>query len=102
MDNYLDVPFDLSRVMFVATANVVANLPAPLLDRLRSSPFRAIRNGEKCEIARRYLLPRQLQNHGLASRVVEFSEEAVTRVIRDYTREAGLRQLGPRPGHNLP
>ncbi len=93
VDHYLDVPFDLSRVMFVATANVVTNLPAPLLDRFEVIPFQGYTEREKCEIARRYLLPRQLQNHGLTTRVVEFSEEAITRVIRDYTREAGLRQL---------
>jgi ATP-dependent Lon protease len=93
VDHYLDVPFDLSRVMFVATANVVTNLPAPLLDRFEVIPFQGYTEREKCEIARRYLLPRQLQNHGLAARGVEFSPEAITRVIRDYTREAGLRQL---------
>ena len=93
VDHYLDVPFDLSRVMFVATANVVANLPAPLLDRLEVIPFPGYTEREKREIALRYLLPRQLQNHGLAALAVEFSEEAITRVIQDYTREAGLRQL---------
>jgi ATP-dependent Lon protease len=93
VDHYLDVPFDLSRVMFVATANVVENLPAPLLDRLEVIPFQGYTELEKREIVQRYLLPRQLQNHGLAAFAVEFSEQAITRVIRDYTREAGLRQL---------
>ena len=93
VDHYLDVPFDLSRVMFVTTANVVEALPAPLLDRLEVIPFQGYTEREKREIALRYLLPRQLQNHGLTTFAVEFSQEAITRVIQDYTREAGLRQL---------
>ena len=93
VDYYLDVPFDLSRVMFIATANVVGNLPAPLLDRLEIIPFQGYTEREKVEIASRYLLPRQLQNHGLASLDLSFTEDAIVRVIRDYTREAGLRQL---------
>ena len=93
VDHYLDVPFDLSRVMFVTTANVVEALPAPLLDRLEVIPFQGYTEREKREIALRYLLPRQLQNHGLTTFAVEFSQEAIVRVIQDYTREAGLRQL---------
>ncbi len=93
VDHYLDVPFDLSRVMFVTTANVVEALPAPLLDRLEVIPFQGYTEREKREIALRYLLPRQLQNHGLTTFAVEFSQEAITRVIQDYTRESGLRQL---------
>ena len=93
VDHYLDVPFDLSRVMFVTTANVVEALPAPLLDRLEVIPFQGYTEREKREIALRYLLPRQLQNHGLSSFAVDFSQEAIARVIQDYTREAGLRQL---------
>jgi ATP-dependent Lon protease len=93
VDHYLDVPFDLSRVMFVTTANVVEALPAPLLDRLEVIPFQGYTEREKLEIALRYLLPRQLQNHGLTTFAVEFSQEAITRVIQDYTRESGLRQL---------
>ncbi len=93
VDHYLDVPFDLSRVMFVATANIVANLPAALLDRLEVIPFPGYTEREKREIAVRYLLPRQLRDHGLAALAVEFSEAAITRVIQAYTQEAGLRQL---------
>ncbi len=93
VDHYLDVPFDLSRVMFVTTANVVEALPAPLLDRLEVIPFQGYTEREKREIALRYLLPRQLQNHGLTTFAVEFSQEAIVRVIQDYTREAGLRQF---------
>ena len=102
VDHYLDVPFDLSRVMFVTTANVVEALPAPLLDRLEVIPFQGYTEREKLEIALRYLLPRQLQNHGLTTFAVEFSQEAITRVIQDYTRESGLRQSDPRPGDHLP
>jgi ATP-dependent Lon protease len=93
VDYYLDVPFDLSRVMFIATANALGNLPAPLLDRLEIIPFQGYTEREKVEIASRYLLPRQLQNHGLASLDLSFTEDAIVRIIRDYTREAGLRQL---------
>ena len=93
VDYYLDVPFDLSRVMFIATANALHNLPAPLLDRLEIISFQGYTEREKVEIASRYLLPRQLQNHGLASLDLSFTEDAIVKVIRDYTREAGLRQL---------
>jgi ATP-dependent Lon protease len=93
VDHYLDVPFDLSRVMFVTTANVAEALPAPLLDRLEVIPFQGYTEREKREIALRYLLPRQLQNHGLTTFAVDFSQEAIARIIQDYTREAGLRQL---------
>jgi ATP-dependent Lon protease len=93
VDHYLDVPFDLSRVMFIATANIVATLPAPLLDRLEVIPFQGYTEREKREIVLRYLLPRQLQNHGLGSLAIDFAETAISRIIRDYTREAGLRQL---------
>jgi ATP-dependent Lon protease len=93
VDYYLDVPFDLSRVMFIATANTLNNLPAPLLDRLEIIPFQGYTEREKVEIASRYLLPRQIQDHGLGSVDLSFTEDAVVKVIRDYTREAGLRQL---------
>ncbi len=93
VDYYLDVPFDLSRVMFIATANALGGLPAPLLDRLEIIPFQGYTEREKVEIASRYLLPRQLENHGLASLDLSFTEDAIVKVIRDYTREAGLRQL---------
>jgi ATP-dependent Lon protease len=93
VDYYLDVPFDLSKVMFIATANALNNLPAPLLDRMEIISFQGYTEREKVEIASRYLLPRQLQNHGLASLDLSFTEDAIVKVIRDYTREAGLRQL---------
>ena len=93
LDYYLDVPFDLSRVMFIATANALGKLPAPLLDRLEIIQFQGYTEREKVEITSRYLLPRQLENHGLASLDLSFTEDAIVKVIRDYTREAGLRQL---------
>ena len=93
VDYYLDVPFDLSRVMFIATANALVKLPAPLLDRLEIIQFQGYTEREKVEITSRYLLPRQLENHGLASLDLSFTEDAIVKVIRDYTREAGLRQL---------
>jgi ATP-dependent Lon protease len=93
VDHYLDVPFDLSRVMFIATANVVETLPAPLLDRLEVIPFSGYTEHEKKEIAKKFLLPKQLRSHGLANFAVEVTDGAVVKVIRDYTREAGLRQV---------
>jgi ATP-dependent Lon protease len=92
-DHYLDLPFDLSAVMFIATANVVERLSEPLLDRLEVIQFPGYTEREKREIARHYLIPRQLREHGLTHRGVEFKEGAISRVIRDYTLEAGLRSL---------
>ncbi|MCA1961217.1 MAG: endopeptidase La [Desulfomonile sp.] len=92
-DHYLDVPFDLSAVMFIATANVVENLPPALLDRLEVIPFSGYTESEKAMIAQRYLIPRQLRDCGLSDHRVSFTDEAVTAIIRDYTREAGLRNL---------
>ncbi len=93
VDHYLDVPFDLSHSMFIATANLVETLPAPLLDRLEVIQFSGYTESEKREIAKKFLLPKQLRTHGLANLAVEFTDAAVVKVIRDYTREAGLRQL---------
>lgn len=93
MDHYLDVPFDLSGVMFITTANVVENLPRPLLDRLEVIPFPGYSELEKREIAKNYLVPRQLQHHGLSHFSPHFTDEAIVKIIRGYTREAGLRNL---------
>jgi len=93
VDHYLDLPFDLSGVMFIATANLVDTLPAPLLDRLEVIQFSGYTEREKVEIARNYLLPRQLRQHGLANFTVSLEDGAVSKIIQDYTREAGLRQL---------
>jgi len=92
-DHYLDVPFDLSAVMFIATANVVENLPPALLDRLEVIPFSGYTESEKAKIAQRYLIPRQLTDCGLSDHGIRFTDDAVTTIIRDYTREAGLRNL---------
>lgn len=92
-DHYLDVPFDLSGVMFIATANVVDNLPPALLDRLEVIQFSGYTETEKAKIAQHYLIPRQLTDCGLADHQITFAEDAVTTIIRDYTRETGLRNL---------
>lgn len=92
-DHYLDVPFDLSSVMFIATANAVENLPAALLDRLEVITFSGYTEYEKTRIAQNYLIPRQLNECGLACQDIRFVNEAVSLIIRDYTREAGLRNL---------
>lgn len=93
LDHYLDVPFDLSGVMFIATANLVERLPAPLLDRLEVIEFPGYTEKEKIRIAKQFLIPRQLREHGLAGRKLEFTDEAVACIIQGYTREAGLRNL---------
>ena len=93
MDHYLDVPFDLSGVMFITTANVVENLPRPLLDRLEVIAFPGYSELEKKEIAKSYLIPRQLHHHGLSHLGLDFTEPAIVTIIRGYTREAGLRNL---------
>jgi ATP-dependent Lon protease len=93
VDHYLDVPFDLSEVMFITTANVVENLPTPLLDRLEVIQFSGYSENEKREIARQFLIPRQMQHHGLSQFSLAFSDEAILTIIRGYTREAGLRNL---------
>ena len=93
VDHYVDVPFDLSGVMFITTANLVGNLPAPLLDRLEVINFPGYTTREKLNIAQHYLIPRQLRENGLSHLGIDFSAGAVARVIEDYTREAGLRNL---------
>ena len=93
VDHYLDVPFDLSSVMFIATANVVENLPTPLLDRLEVTNFSGYTEQEKLEISRDYMIPNQLKDNGLKGSQVVFTDAAVRQLISDYTREAGLRNL---------
>jgi ATP-dependent Lon protease len=92
-DNYLGVPFDLSKVLFIGTANVLDAIPAPLRDRMEIIELTGYTEEEKLQIAKRYLLARQLTANGLASEQVEISEEALRRLIVDYTREAGVRSL---------
>jgi len=92
-DHYLGVPFDLSEVLFIATANFLQNIPAPLLDRMELVEFSGYTEPEKLAIARQYLVPRQLFEAGLGPEQLRFSDEALSAVIAGYTREAGVRQL---------
>jgi len=92
-DNYLGVPFDLSKVLFIGTANVLDSIPAPLRDRMEIIELTGYTEEEKLQIARRYLLKRQLQANGLTAEQVQISDDALRRVIADYTREAGVRNL---------
>jgi ATP-dependent Lon protease len=92
-DHYLGIPFDLSEVLFIATANFLQNIPAPLLDRMEVVEFAGYTEREKAEIAKKYLIPRQLEESGLGDKNVSFTDDAVAAVISKYTREAGVRQL---------
>jgi ATP-dependent Lon protease len=92
-DHYLGIPFDLSEVLFIATANYVDRIPPPLLDRMERVEFVGYTEKEKLEIAKRYLLPRQEKQAGLREGEMEFDDEAVLSVVQKYTREAGVRQL---------
>ena len=92
-DHYLGVPFDLSEVLFVATANFLQGIPAPLLDRLETVTFAGYTEREKLEIAKRYLVPRQVRDNGLTPEQLEVTDAALSEVITSYTREAGVRQL---------
>lgn len=93
VDHYLGVPFDLSEVLFIATANYRDRIPAPLLDRMETVDFAGYTEQEKLEIAKRYLLPRQREESGLREDQFQIEDDAVRRVISEYTREAGVRQL---------
>ncbi len=92
-DHYLDVPFDLSKVLFLATANSLYSIPGPLRDRLEVLELSSYTEREKREIARRYITPRQIGENGLTRTDVHFSQEALNVIITDYTREAGVRDL---------
>jgi ATP-dependent Lon protease len=93
VDHYVGVPFDLSEVLFVATANWRDRIPAPLMDRMETVEFSGYTEQEKLEIAKRYLLPRQREESGLRERQLVMDDPAIERVIAEYTRESGVRQL---------
>ena len=92
-DHYLDVPFDLSQVLFIATANYIDGVPEPLRDRMEVISLPGYTEREKLEIAKRYLLGRQLEENGLKTEQCEWQEDAFHRIINDYTHEAGVREL---------
>jgi len=92
-DHYLGIPFDLSEVLFIATGNFVQNIPGPLLDRMEVVDFAGYTEKEKAEIAKKYLIPRQLEESGLGDKGINFTDEAVMSVVTHYTRESGVRQL---------
>jgi ATP-dependent Lon protease len=92
-DNYLDVPFDLSKVLFICTANMLDTVPPPLIDRMEIIPLQGYSEEEKVHIANRYLVPRQIKANGITAEQIEFPEEAVRHIVRHYTREAGVRKL---------
>ncbi|MDE0099850.1 MAG: endopeptidase La [Truepera sp.] len=93
VDHYLGVPFDLSEVLFIATANLAQQIPDALLDRMELIDFSSYIEQEKLEIARRYLVPRQVKENGLSPRQISISDGALSRLVTSYTREAGVRNL---------
>ncbi len=92
-DNYLDVPFDLSKTLFICTANMLDPIPPPLLDRMELIFLQGYSEEEKVHIANQYLIPRQIKENGITPEQIEFPEEALRHIVRHYTREAGVRKL---------
>src|SRR5437867_5759895 len=92
-DHYLGVPFDLSEVLFIATANFIQNIPGPLLDRMETVNFAGYTEEEKLQIAKSYLVPRQLEENGLLADQLTIEDPAILEVVASYTRESGVRQL---------
>src|SRR3989475_7254537 len=92
-DHYLNLPFDLSNVLFICTANMLDPIPAALADRMEVIQLSGYTNEEKLAIARKYLIPRQLEDNGISTKHLELSDDAVLRIIAEYTKEAGLRNL---------
>ncbi len=92
-DHYLDIPFDLSKVLFITTANSAYNIPRPLLDRMEVIEISGYTEEDKVNIATGYLVPKQIKEHGLKKKNINFSEAALRKIIREYTREAGVRSL---------
>jgi ATP-dependent Lon protease len=93
LDNYLGVPFDLSQILFIATANTLDTIPPPLLDRMEILQLSGYTDQEKLRIAQQYLVPKELTAHGLTPDELAFEEAALRRIIRGHTREAGVRDL---------
>jgi len=93
VDHYMDVPFDLSGVMFILTANVIDNVPAPLRDRMEVIEFSGYTQEEKAVIASKFIIPRQIREKGLADHAPVFTDETLHKIIQEYTREAGIRTL---------
>ena len=92
-DHFIDLPFDLSKVFWIMTANVVGNIPTPLLDRMEVIDFSSYTEDEKLQIAKKYLVPKQQRENGLTPQEARFSDSVLRHIIRDYTREAGVRAL---------
>jgi ATP-dependent Lon protease len=92
-DHYLNLEFDLSRVMFITTANMLDTIPRPLLDRMEVIQMPGYTNQEKIQIAKRYLMPRQIDQNGLSGKYIRFTEAGLMRIVEDHTREAGVRNL---------
>src|SRR5437667_6223561 len=97
-DHYLDLPFDLSKVLFICTANTVDTVPGALLDRMDVISLSGYTEEEKLGIARRYLVPKQLEQHGLSKSQLTLPDSVLRTIIREYTREAGVRSLERRIG----
>ncbi len=92
-DHYIELPFDLSRVLWIVTANAVHNIPRPLLDRMELINISGYTQEEKIQIAKKFLIPKQQRDHGLSGRLIAFPDNGIEKLIRNYTREAGVRNL---------
>jgi ATP-dependent Lon protease len=92
-DHYLTLPFDLSKVMFITTANMLDTIPRPLLDRMEVIQLAGYTNLEKLQIAKRYLMPRQIEENGLSGKYIRFTDAGLMKIVEDHTREAGVRNL---------
>ncbi len=92
-DRYLEIPYDLSKVMFITTANSIETIPYPLLDRMEIIELTGYTDEEKLEIAKRYLIPKQISQNGLSDKKIEFTDDAIREIIESYTLEAGVRNL---------